>query len=174
MSTPGHRWIGIAFGLITAYISLLYGGNGVTVFVTGLAAFWGSTAPDWMEIAKAVRRRRHLFGLFAKDTWDRQSVIPHRTITHWMLLWIGVFVYAAWTLQENPQWLHGILFGFSFGCLGHLICDIPNPTGVPLLTPFARSRRSLRMWKSGDRREWSLVLVAWVVATGLWFFHPHF
>lgn len=170
MSTPGHRWIGVAFGLIAAYFCFTFNLPALSVFIAGLAAFWGSTAPDWLEIAKAVRRRRHLFGLFAKDTWDRQSVIPHRTVTHWALFWIPFFAYSALSLTDNPAWLHALLFGFSMGGVGHLLCDWPNPTGIPLLTPFPRSRKSLHWWRSGDRREWVLVAVTWAVACLLWFY----
>lgn len=172
MSTPGHRWIGIAFGWIAAYVSLLYHLSPMAAFLSALAAFWGSTAPDWLEVAKAVRRRRYVFGLFAKDTWNRQSLIPHRTITHWALLWIPVFAWSVFSLQSRPAIFHALLFGFSMGALGHLLCDWPNPTGIPLLTPFARSRKSLHLWRSGDRREWMIVGFMWICATLLWLIYP--
>lgn len=42
-----------------------------------LAIMLGSTAPDWMEIP-----------YYSKSLNKRISLIPHRTITHWWLLWI--------------------------------------------------------------------------------------
>lgn len=47
-----------------------------------LAIMLGSTAPDWMEIP-----------YFSKSLNKRISLIPHRTITHWWLLWM-VFLLA--------------------------------------------------------------------------------
>lgn len=52
----------------------------------------------------------------------------------------------------------------------HLLMDLPNPTGIPLLTPFPRSRRSLRLWRSGNAMEplaaFALAAIAGLV---LWF-----
>lgn len=171
MSVTGHRWIGVAFAFWVAawcrYLKLPV----VDDWCGGLAAFWGSTAPDWLELAKGVRQR-HLFGLFAKDTWKRASVIPHRTVTHWAVLWIALLVFASVTLRVTLPFIssviHASLFGFAVGGVGHLICDLPNPTGVPIVTPFPAARRSLHLWKSGDRREWLMVLAAWGAAAAMW------
>ena len=39
------------------------------------------------------------------------------------------------------------IIGFSLGGLLHLLVDIPNPMGIPILTPY--NRFSLKLWKSG-------------------------
>lgn len=51
------------------------------------------------------------------------------------------------------------------GGISHLLVDLPNPSGIPVLTPF--HRMSLNCWESGDR-EWRLVLAALLAVAPLW------
>lgn len=104
----------------------------------------GARAPDWMEV----------------------GVIGHRTVTHWWPLWLGFGVGALYLLELNdlPSLLAGsFLAGFSVAGFVHLLLDLPNPMGIPLLTP--RSRVSLNLWQSGQY-EW-LIIPVWLTAT-LW------
>ncbi|EGQ60368.1 hypothetical protein GGI1_00005, partial [Acidithiobacillus sp. GGI-221] len=119
----------------------------------------GGSAPDWLEIA-------HAEFLSPRQKWVRVSVIPHRTITHWWPLWLvpallvtvwpvhvpAVHLFASTTLAIGGV-LRMTLAGFSAGGVMHLLMDVPNPTGIPILTPMARSRWSLRWWKSGNALE---------------------
>jgi len=45
------------------------------------------------------------------------------------------------------NYLLSFLLGFSFGGLLHLLTDLPNPMGIPIIAPNVRF--SLKLWKSG-------------------------
>lgn len=172
MSKIDHQIVGISVGLlIFLYLESL--GYGVFSRVgAAFLAFWGATAPDWLEIAHAEK------GYNGK--WQRVSVIPHRTFTHWLPLWTLPAIAVLFFLPVHGQiFLHpyradalALLLGFLTGGLSHLICDIPNPTGVPVLLPTAKHRVSLRLWKSGSGFEWLEILLFWGVTAGAWWLLP--
>lgn len=167
MGETGHKVVGITVGVMVAAwlrdlgYPLLFGVLG------GCAAYPGATAPDWLEISGAT-----------KDWlghWDRHSVIPHRTITHWWPIWIIPVVFAVGALccgteieNSYSRILWVLLLGFCAGGISHLLCDVPNPTGIPILGPGAKHRWSLHWWRSGSPKEWVMVLGFGVLAVIAW------
>lgn len=142
MTGKGHSWTGFACAIAVYKFSLDFGFNpylAIPAFLVGV------TAPDWLEIRKS----------------GGGTVIKHRTITHWLPLWIALFA-ATWFsvelgvtsaaiglgISETVLWyIRSVLIGFSLGGLLHLLTDIPNPMGIPILTPTRRF--SFKLWKSG-------------------------
>ena len=156
MGRTGHRLTGIAAGCLVA--CAFWRSDGVLSLATIPAGYFGGTAPDWLEIAHAEYSQKY-------QRWMRKSVIPHRTITHWWPVWVAVSVllvvwpFAAWTLARIAG------TGFVAGAWMHLLMDIPNPTGIPIATPRARSRFGFGWWKSGNALE-PLAGVVMVVGAG--------
>lgn len=139
MTGKGHTWVSLAFSIATYKIGLQLG---ITPLLVSVATIVGGTAPDWMEIRKK----------------NGGTVIKHRTVTHWLPLWLALFFFTYGLITKNEtlyqfydfnfnQYLLSFLFGFSIGGLLHLLVDIPNPMGIPILTPTRRF--SLKLWKSG-------------------------
>lgn len=139
MTGKGHTWVSLAFSITTYKL-----GNQLELvpWLVAIGTILGGTAPDWMEIRKA----------------NGGTVIRHRTITHWLPIWLGLFLITLGIIQKQPDLMSVInfqiplyvisfLFGFSIGGLLHLLVDIPNPMGIPILTPYRRF--SLNLWKSG-------------------------
>ncbi len=155
MTGKGHSLVGIGVGLalLGACPALLPHGVSLLSFAGALA---GSTAPDWLEFPQ----RPSFWG------GAGTRLIPHRTITHWWPLWVATVLYALHL--QNPL-VSPWLLGFGAGGLSHLLVDLPNPMGVPVWLPFARSRKSLRWWRSGEH-EFLIVAVFFIV--GLHFFSP--
>lgn len=90
----------------------------------------GSTAPDWLEIPS-----------WQKDG-ARKSVIPHRSITHWVAMWSFLLSLAAlWPSQHVIKY---ILAGFAFGGLMHCLLDGCTPMGVPTVLPWRRKKSRRR------------------------------
>lgn len=144
----------------------------------------GVTAPDWLEITqKPVWSTTPTYGRLPKPgqtgAWQRRSVLPHRGITHWLPIWIILAVLPGfwWPLQPSPavltgDWLShaatgwtpgasasaillGLWAGFVTGGWLHLLCDLPNPSGLPGLDPRSGRRRwSLRLWRSDSPINW--------------------
>lgn len=142
MTGKGHALVGVGVGLGLAG----FFPAGVPAILAFAGAVSGSTAPDWLELPQRA------------SFWGGQGVrlIPHRTLTHWWPLWVAAIL-------STVQFLHGAFFapwliGFAAGGLSHLLVDLPNPMGIPILTPFAKSRRSLRWWRSGQN-EFPIVAV---------------
>lgn len=76
----------------------------------------GSSAPDWLEISKWVNGVRY-------------SVIPHRTLTHWLTFWWLCLV-ALMVTPTSP--VVYVLQGFCLGAILHIALDSVTPMGVPL------------------------------------------
>ncbi len=97
----------------------------------------------------------------------RKSLIAHRTITHWWPLWAAFGVWALYALLGQRGWATPIwaALGVSCGGLTHILCDWPNPMGVPGRTPWRR--HSLRLWRSGEH-EVRIVLTSAVLAVIPW------
>lgn len=137
MTGKGHALTGIATAIAVWPFATRHGFQPLFL---ALALSLGATAPDWLE-CPWYDRLQH-----------RRSLITHRTITHWWLMWLSLLIYG-W---RRPDALEAsLMVGFAVGGLLHLLMDAPNPRGIPILTP--RSRKSLNWWKSGQHE---LLLVA--------------
>lgn len=142
MTGKGHTWVSLAFSIATYKMGLQLGMTGAEPFLVSVGTILGGTAPDWMEIRKQ----------------NGGTVIKHRTITHWLPIWLLVFFFFFGLITKNEMLfqyydfkvnMHILAFfwGFGIGGLLHLLVDIPNPMGIPILTP--NRRFSLKLWKSG-------------------------
>lgn len=145
MGKTGHQMTGITAGCITGWLLFKFGYPEWSIAASGIAGYFGGTAPDWLEIAHAERQ--------SSGSWQRKSVIPHRTITHWFPVWTVLVILNYYVFKYNYIVYGDIFAGFVAGGWMHLLMDIPNPSGIPLATPFAKSRVSLKWWKSGNKAE---------------------
>lgn len=146
MTRAGHHFTSLGAAAIAFSIAYHYDGQ------PGLAAALaipGATAPDWLELAWYRNGIRH-------------SLIPHRTWTHWILLWGSLYSWAFLLLGQQP-WASAAL-GFAVGGLLHLVMDLPNPSGIRFLHPF-RQRVTLNWWR-GDQMVGPMVLLSWLA--GAW------
>lgn len=146
MGRTGHRLTGIAAGCLA--VCAFWPTVGVPSLVAIPAGYFGGTAPDWLEIAHAEYSAKY-------QKWVRQSVIPHRTITHWWPVWAALSaLLVAWPFRFSADPLiHMAGAGFVAGAWMHLLMDLPNPTGIPIVTPRAKSRFGFGWWKSGNALE---------------------
>lgn len=156
MSPLGHNVT--AFTLATTYLqvsgmdwgqvflSLLKVGSMANIDNSSFASFValgilaGARAPDRLEMPH-----------FDKLTRTRRSLIPHRTLTHWPVLWVCLTALFWWLLQ-HPQGLYiyvvsNVGLGGCVAAWLHLIMDIMTPVGIPLYLPFG-SRTSLNLYKT--------------------------
>lgn len=128
----------------------------IVALISAFVCVSGATAPDWLEIRKK----------------GGGTVIKHRTITHWVLLWVlllalGLNITNLEILSDTIlssdlfllSSLGALIVGFSAGGLSHLLTDLPNKQGIPIL--FPNQRFCLYAWKSG-RNEQFLITMAYV------------
>lgn len=172
MNRNGHLMSGMLatpFPALVAYSQTDLIGAGLAVIFTLL----GVNAPDYLEIrynkkAKKTIRDKKTGATKEVDCMASTTLIPHRGFTHAIGLWVIAFVLpfaalcspdtlirmlgnakAAYWLIDNI-YASCIFFGYAFGGLMHLFCDIPNKKGIPIL-PFCTIRVKLNLWKSGEK-----------------------
>lgn len=140
MTKTGHQGVGLGAALAAIGIGTLWFSSANPVFL-GIAAFFGSTAPDWLEVPQGWDGRKRL------------SLIPHRTWTHWWPLWLAA---TLWSLGVGSQAAHPLLLAFCLGAWWHLAMDAPNPMGLPVWSPYRN--KSLNWWKGSEHVEALVVL----------------
>ena len=149
MTRFGHHVSGL---LVGAAAMPWIASDSVGALCLMFGVYTGATAPDWLEVAWRDRAGK------------RKSLIPHRRITHWLSAWIVAIFAVIFAMDvRNAFWCAAL--GFACGGLLHLLCDIPNPMGVPVFHPWKRS--SLMLWKSGEY-EWLLLPLLGVLAFVSW------
>lgn len=172
MTGKGHFATGVVFSLFAFEYSTNLGGHGLT---SALFCILGANAPDYLEIRKKVYRDVKN----PKRCTGTKTIIPHRTITHWLPIWILMLLFAI--VNINPEYLNipfihklqiennlnysnyifSLILGYAIGGLTHLLTDIPNPMGIPILTPYKRF--SLNLWRSGKMEP--LIISCFIIFT---------
>jgi membrane-bound metal-dependent hydrolase YbcI (DUF457 family) len=136
MTKSGHLAVGGMTGLTVYSLTGSY--------AIAIATLVGSIAPDALEMS-----------MFNPFTGRGVRLIPHRTITHWPILWGVALIFLFNTHFVGlalPTVLWNTLAGFCLGAITHLAMDIGTPMGIPLINPFGK-RTSLNIYKTG-REEW--------------------
>ncbi len=138
MTGKGHRAMGV-LGMIFTYH--LVQGSAIIPIYCAVGVMLGANAPDYLELRT-----------------KRGTLIAHRTITHWLPLWGALLWWALGQLLIVPvpevaminieTGVASLIAGFALGGLLHLLMDLPNPMGIPILTPL--HRWSLNWWRSGN------------------------
>lgn len=135
MTGKGHRLTGIGAGFFAAALVHTLGFNYTAEVFAALAAASSTTLPDWIEIPV------HKKGMRAG------TLIPHRTITHWPPLWLGLMYFAFYYLEP---YYAATLIGICVGAITHILADAPNPMGVPWFWPHKRVSILGGLWRSGQ------------------------
>jgi len=135
MSTKAvHALTGLLAGIALAYSAKASLPVGACIVLGAIA---GSSAPDWMEIARWEEKRHW----FSKNEHTRRSLIPHRTITHTLSVWILLCIFSVYWLMTTSYNIFNYCFvGFLASALVHLLLDSRTPMGIPLL-PFGKRYR---------------------------------
>ncbi len=163
VSAEGIAWKNVVLGVwnqpfltFAPYIS-----HEQPVSILAIGIILGARFPDRLEIPFINR--------FSNT---RESLIPHRTLTHSPWVWVlastlGFFLYSS---ANSLGWLVGSLFflGVCTASWLHIGFDLMTPAGIPLLNPFGE-RFSLNLYKSGSLKE-SLVIGAFLL---ICLFFPH-
>lgn len=130
----------------------LYAPRTLGPFMCAAGVMVGSMLPDQLEFARY-------------NNQERASVIPHRTLTHWPLLWLaGLSLSAYGLLDWVGSWYIAAVFslGLCLSALLHLALDFGSQSGIPLYHPAGRPT-SLAIYATGAPSE----LMAIVVVSGV-------
>lgn len=106
----------------------------------GIIGF-GCIFPDWIETLGTKKRQ-----------------IPHRTITHSILLWLLIIPFLSYLfLKTNNHSAFELWKWFSFGIIGHLVEDSITKTGIPIF--IGRKRIAFRWLTTGSHGEY---IISWI------------
>lgn len=153
MMRAGHHVTGLSAGAFVAGMlhNLQPSLDWLALLAIVVAGWFGGVAPDSLEYIP----------------WIRVPWVPHRTLTHWGILWVAAFGWAVWIFHAQVGLLSAAAIGFVVGGLIHLVCDWPNPTGIPWFLPTQNHRHSLRLWRSGQH-DFLISVTAFTVAIVPW------
>lgn len=101
-------------------------------------AMVASVLPDVDSATSIIGR------VFLPVSWLTNQLFGHRTVFHALLPW-SLIQGIAWLAMPQYPWY---LLALGAGVLSHLILDIFNPTGIPLLWPI-KVKFSLGLCRSG-------------------------
>jgi inner membrane protein len=82
----------------------------------------------------------------------------HRTMTH-SLIFMAVATLFVGLLSRNLL----LMLGLGVGLLSHLVLDLFNPTGVPLLYPFKENKFRIAKITTGNALEQGFLVVFVIV-----------
>ena len=149
MTNHGHKLTGLAGGIGLA--GWLWQNTDVSplILIGALVLTTiGASFPDRIEWAGFGKR------------W-----VQHRTWTHWWVFWVVPLALIAINPTDLSINAQALMAAFFFGGVIHLIGDLPNPTGIPLFTPY--NHFSLGWWRSGEM-EWLIVPSAFIASITVW------
>lgn len=150
MGKTPHQLIGLATGI--ALIPVV-----ATTFqdipIVLLFAFVGGTAPDGMEFSYNANAGNR--GV----PYQRASVIPHRTFTHWFVFWVAALYFSFHYYRYNHEAMISII-PFILGGISHLVADASTISGIPLFHPFSSVKIRYSRFKSGSKHE---IIVAFIL-----------
>lgn len=149
MTGKGHYITGVVVGSASIYTGV---GLFEVALITALVGF-GALLPDKIEKPLGIK------------------ILKHRGISHWFLLWAvmcGAFAGDYFWIHSMEPLLALSGLALATGGLVHLMGDLPNPMGIPLVV--LGQRYSLNWWRSGENEFLIilfLVLAHFVIGVGL-------
>ncbi|MFI3255905.1 MAG: metal-dependent hydrolase [Psittacicella sp.] len=157
MTGSGHLKTGIAFSTAVILNIWLLTNNSFFAISAAVTCILGAKAPDYLELRKK----------------GGGTIIPHRTITHWVLMWVLVFLsfdisirsfsfWGGFNYSILIQYLCCLGYGYAFGGIVHLLGDFPNKQGIPFLLPKS-TKFALYLWNSG-KHESAIISVSILVS----------
>jgi membrane-bound metal-dependent hydrolase YbcI (DUF457 family) len=139
-SKPTHFKAGWLLGVVLASSTYFWKDNIAFSACVALGAGLGSSLPDQLEIAwhEGGGRKSGWFSFYYEEG-IRHSLIPHRTITHWFVLWCVLLAWMTLRLMGDPNMLDFLAFGLVSSAWLHIYMDSRTPMGIPILHPWKRS-----------------------------------
>ncbi len=130
--------------------------SGTQATIIPIVAATAALLPDIDKPTSMLGRRIPLLSIPA-------SLFGHRTLFHAPLLYLLAYLFLA---IQFPNHLI-LITAATIGIATHLLLDMLNPSGIPLLFPFASKRFHIANLRSGGFADWllSIVLMALLITT---------
>ena len=140
MKGTTHLTAGIIAGMMfTAATNQPESISATIIITTGILAL----VPDIDKPSSTIGRRIPLFSIPA-------SLAGHRNLFHAPLLYIAIYTVLLIQFHTYTLWFTAGLIGVA----SHILLDMFNPAGIPLLYPFASKRFHIANIRSGGIIDW--------------------
>lgn len=180
MNGKTHQLIGFTSSLAISTVVYQIGFVSLPVCATMIAgSCLGSYIPDMDHpgstlgrkigiISRPINLLSRLFMSVHNKTKGKISlklgeIFAHRGIFHAPIFWTIIMGLLFWWLPGLTEIaivsrsIFGILIGISIGIGMHLIADMFNPTGIPILMPIVNKKVSLGKIVTGSKKEWVVI-----------------
>lgn len=147
MQWKTHIWGGAVAGgvILTAYINKDFSLGSEPLYlapaILGMSVLGGLFPDIDLETSKVGQHAKTMSFIINR-------FFGHRTIFHAPLLYILVYM----LLKEHLQHFHILLLAFTAGALSHIVLDMLNAKGIPLLYP-AKGNYHVAKVKNGGKVE---------------------
>lgn len=149
MKGSTHLALGAALGVAIGSQAAQYTGSLPLGIISATACIAGSLFPDIDIQGSRISRRAKLLSKTASFAFG------HRGFLH-SPLFLVVFSAVLWTFL--PCY---VILGFCVGFISHLVLDLLNPAGIPLLFPY-KKRYSILKIPSGAKIQSLFVILLWL------------
>lgn len=110
----------------------------------------GSYLPD-IDLHRSKMGHRHKF---------ISKMLTHRGITHTLLVPGILLMSMLWCIQANIPFLPDLIFGLNVGWTVHIIADLFNRKGVPILWPVTKKKLHVACFLTSSWHE-VVFLILW-------------
>lgn len=90
------------------------------------------------------------------------KAIKHRGITHTLLVPLIMIFLQWWLMGIHIPFLPELIFGFNIGYIIHIVADMFNKKGVPILWPAVPSNFHVATVLTGSKEEY-VFITCWVL-----------
>lgn len=153
MTGKTHMLCGTATMLaitITNFSGFQFDGYTYLPAVGLLSVAAGSYAPD-IDLHSSKMGHKHKF--ISKH-------LTHRGITHTLLIPVILFVVMLMVAAAGISVLPELLLGFNVGWVVHILADLCNKKGVPLLWPISKKKVHVASFLTSSWQEY-VFLILW-------------
>ena len=88
--------------------------------------------------------------------------LTHRGITHTLLVPFLLYLLQVWVTGKGIPVLPSLLFGFNVGWIVHIIADMFNKKGVPILWPLTKKHYHVASFLTSSWHEYVFIAL-WIV-----------
>lgn len=153
MNKPAHLSVGLTVGIATSkYIvpTIPLTGTINEIFIVGAVicgALFGSLLPDIDHPKSYIGRRLRITSFIVSKTFGHRGIV-HTPV---VVFAFTTFLYFL-TMQLNGMMQDislSLIVGLGAGMLSHLLLDMMNKRGIPLLYPFTSKTFHIAKFKTG-------------------------
>ena len=150
---------GITAGVASA--ALLYSDN---ILLSGGAialSAVGGLMPDIDHPLSKAGKKAGIFSVLIN------RIFGHRGLLHTpFFLFVSFFIFYLFLNQLNLSFYYPLLFGYCIGYTSHLFLDSITVSGIPLLYPFYKKKKSLIKMKTGGMGEYIIGALLLIMFSG--------